>query len=51
MLLAERLLAWTDERIADDLSAYDDALDADAIEARDKLLDWLKMGVDEDVTE
>ena len=51
LLLAERLLAWTKERIADDLSAYDDALEEDAIKARDKLLDWLKMYADEDVTE
>ncbi|MBN1670523.1 MAG: nucleotidyl transferase AbiEii/AbiGii toxin family protein [Kiritimatiellae bacterium] len=42
LLLAERLLAWTDEAIAEDLAAYDDVQTADAAKARDLLLKWLK---------
>ena len=42
VLLAERLLAWTDEAIARDLEAYDDVAPDDAISARDLLLSWLR---------
>lgn len=42
MLLAERLLAWTDEQIAEDLAAYNDMAPEDAREARDMFLKWLK---------
>ena len=41
-LLAERLLAWSDAEIAEDLAAYDDVDPADARAARDRLLAWLK---------
>ena len=42
VLLTERLLAWSDKAIEDDLQAYDDTPAADACEARDLLLRWLK---------
>jgi hypothetical protein len=41
-LVAERLLAWTDDQIEEDLAAYDDVSPGDARQARDLLLDWLK---------
>ena len=41
-LLAERLLAWSDTAIAEDLAVYDDVDPADARGARDRLLAWLK---------
>lgn len=41
-LLAERLLAWSDAEIAEDLAAYDDVDPADARAARGRLLAWLK---------
>jgi hypothetical protein len=34
--------AWTDEEIAKDLESYDGVATADAEEARDLLLGWLK---------
>jgi hypothetical protein len=40
--VAERLLAWTDDQIEEDLAAYDDVSPGDARQARDLLLDWLK---------
>jgi len=42
LLLAERLLAWTDDAIAADLRAYPEASPTDAQAARDLLLEWLK---------
>ena len=42
LLLAERLLAWSDESIADDLAAYPDVNPEKAVEARNLLLKWLK---------
>ena len=42
ILLAERLLAWTDEDIAKDLAAYSDVRPGTASETRDLLLRWLK---------
>ena len=42
ILVAERLLAWTDEGIAKDLEGYNDVSPADAHYARDLLLKWLK---------
>ena len=42
LLLTERLLAWTDKRIEEDLAAYGDVDPADAREARDFLLQWAK---------
>ena len=42
VLLTERLLGWSDKGIEDDLQAYEDAPVADACEARDLLLRWLK---------
>lgn len=44
LLLAERLLAWTDDDLAGDLEAYDDVSVDDAKEARELLLRWLKDG-------
>lgn len=43
VLLVERLLAWTDEAIKEDLAAYDDVDPKDASAARDVLLKWVKM--------
>ena len=42
VLLVERLLAWTDAEIEQDLLAYDDVAASDAVEARDLLLRWIK---------
>jgi len=42
VLVTERLLAWSDRAIQDDLQAYDDVPATDACEARDLLLGWLK---------
>lgn len=42
LLLAERLLGWTDEGIEEDLDAYKDVNTCDAIEGRDLLLKWLQ---------
>jgi hypothetical protein len=42
LIVVERLLAWTDEEIGRDLAAYPDVEPADAIEARDLLLGWIK---------
>lgn len=44
LLLAERLLAWTDEAIEKDLNTYTDVNPGDAKETRDLLLGWLKSG-------
>lgn len=42
LLLAERLLAWSDEAVEEDLRAYEDVPALDAMEARDLLLQWLR---------
>ena len=42
LLIAERLLAWSDEDIAKDLESYTDVSPSDAQEARELLLTWLK---------
>ena len=42
VLLVERLLAWTDEAIREDLAAYDDVAPEVAVAARDLLLHWVK---------
>lgn len=42
LLLAERLLGWTDEAIREDLLAYPGVDPADAISMRDELLGMLK---------
>jgi hypothetical protein len=42
VILAERLLCWSDEELILDLEAYDDVNPDDAIECRDRLLGWLK---------
>ncbi|MCX7044570.1 MAG: hypothetical protein NTX50_03655 [Candidatus Sumerlaeota bacterium] len=42
LLMAERLLAWSDEEIVNDLEAYPDVNPADAGWARNTLLQWLK---------
>jgi hypothetical protein len=42
LLVAERLLAWTDEEIARDLESYQDVRPEKAGAARDLLLKWLK---------
>jgi hypothetical protein len=42
LIMAERLLAWTDEAIADDLRAYADVDPATAIAMRDHLLELLR---------
>lgn len=47
-IAAERLLEWTDDRIAADLKAYTDAPVPDAIQTRDRLLTWLKEHAKED---
>jgi hypothetical protein len=46
LLLAERLLAWTDDEIAKDLRAYVGVSPADAIQARDMMLRWLRLEPD-----
>ena len=42
LLLVERLLGWSDAGLEQDLAAYDDVSVADAREARDLLLKWIK---------
>jgi hypothetical protein len=42
LLLAERLLSWTDERITADLESYVDVSPEEAKQTRDMLLQWLK---------
>ncbi len=42
LLLAERLLGWTDAAIRDDLRAYRDVEPADAIAVRDELLSLIR---------
>jgi hypothetical protein len=42
VLLVERLLAWSDSEIENDLEAYGDVSARDAREARDLLLKWIK---------
>jgi len=42
VILAERLLAWSDKEIAKDLAAYADVDPREAIAARDTLLGWLR---------
>ncbi len=42
LLIAERLLSWTDESVRDDLSAYPDVHPEHAVSTRDMLLRWLK---------
>lgn len=42
LLIAERLLSWSDEGIAGDLEAYPDVDPGDAREACDLLLSWLR---------
>ncbi|MCA1596944.1 MAG: hypothetical protein LC772_11045 [Chloroflexi bacterium] len=42
LLLAERLLAWTDEEIEKDLRSHPGVPPAEAIAARDLLLSWLR---------
>lgn len=42
LLLAERLLGWSDQDISEDLSAYSDVDPRDAMVARDLLLEWVK---------
>ena len=44
LLLVERLQAWTDAEIAADLRAYPDVDPADARQARDVILAWLRPG-------
>ena len=44
VILAERLLAWTDDALSRDLAAYDDVSVDDARQSRDRLLQWLKQG-------
>jgi hypothetical protein len=46
LLLAERLLAWSDAAIRDDLRAYPDVDASDAIAMRDDLLALVKAGED-----
>lgn len=41
LILAERLLMWTDERITTDLAAYEDVAPEDARRCRNMLLNWL----------
>ena len=43
LLLAERLLAWTDDDIAEDLRPYSGVSPTDASRARDMLLQWLRL--------
>lgn len=50
LLMTERLLAWTDEQIVEDLEAYNDVNPADAIQARDLLLMWIKDEANGDIT-
>jgi len=48
LLVAERLLSWTDVRITADLAAYVDVSPEDAKKTRDMLLKWLKSASLED---
>jgi len=41
VILVERLSAWTETAIREDLTSYRDVDPADALQARDLLLDWL----------
>ncbi len=50
VLLAERLLAWTNDQIAEDLAAYDDVAPENAFQARAMLLKWLKSSASEPAT-
>jgi hypothetical protein len=47
VLLVERLLAWTDQAIRDDLAAYDDVAPEVALASRDLLLQWVKSAATE----
>ncbi len=49
LILAERLLSWTDKALADDLVAYPDVNPVDARKARDWLSRELKTSTGEDV--
>ena len=42
MIVTERLLAWTDEAIAEDLEGYPEVDPNEAGRVRDMLLSWLK---------
>jgi Nucleotidyl transferase AbiEii toxin, Type IV TA system len=42
IIVSERLMAWTNEEISDDLAAYNDVDPAQAQQGRDLLLNWLK---------
>ena len=42
VLLAERLLGWTDRSIVKDLAAYRDVDPKDAVSARNLILDWIR---------
>lgn len=42
LIVAERLLGWTDDAVREDLEAYPDVDPGDAIEARERLLGWLE---------
>jgi len=42
LLIAERLLLWSDESVRDDLSAYPDVNPEHAVRIRDLLLRWLE---------
>lgn len=42
VLLAERLLGWTDSSLKKDLAAYRDVDSKDAVEARNMILGWMK---------
>ncbi|MEW6747740.1 MAG: nucleotidyl transferase AbiEii/AbiGii toxin family protein [Planctomycetota bacterium] len=48
VLLAERLMGWTDEQIEKDLHAYRDVSAGDACKARDLLLGWVKAAAGDD---
>jgi hypothetical protein len=51
VMLVERLLAWTNASIEEDLLAYNDVATDDALEARDLLLKWVKASAAEDSVE
>ena len=42
LILSERLLLWTDSALRSDLEIYEDVDPAQAMEARDLLLSWIK---------
>jgi hypothetical protein len=44
LLLAERLLGWTDAAIREDLAAYHDVVPEDAMRMRDELLALVRSG-------